>query len=149
MSTKTQIESLIDSDLASGSNITAVEHRNVAKDDEHSFLENIYPDVIDESTVNAIFTRNTDFKYFLKISKTGRKVNINGQILPQVTLPQNQVVFDITDGEYQHLGVYYTTAINQSDEVIRMQLISNQLRTKSSVHLGDILEIDLNYNVEN
>lgn len=149
MSTKAEMEALIDLDLGSGSTITAVEHRNVAKDSEHSFVENIYPDVVDESTINGIFTRNTDFKYFLKVTKTGRKVNINGQVIPQLTLPQNQVVFDITDTEYQHSNTYYGSMINISDESIRMQLIGNQLITKSSVVLGEVFEIDFNYNVTN
>lgn len=103
MSTKSQIQALIDANLADASNITATEHRAV----ETELLNAFYPTVTtvtqaDTSilTVNPIFGEN--LKYELNICKVGRLVTITGIIykISGFGTPSTTWFFEITNSEY-------------------------------------------------
>lgn len=80
MATKTTIQNLINSNLASGSNITASEHRAVL----NSILNEIYPTAIRENnaTVTKVITApnliNTDLQYDCYFIKQGNVVHVKG-----------------------------------------------------------------------
>jgi hypothetical protein len=79
MSTKATIQTLINTNLADGSSITASEHRAV----ENSLLNELYPSNIYETQgSNTITTENTsNFGYQIHIIKQGRLVTITGLII--------------------------------------------------------------------
>ena len=79
MSTKTQIQTLINTNLADGSSITAPEHREV----ENSLLNELYPtNIYETQSSNTITTENTsNFGYQIHIIKQGRLVTITGSII--------------------------------------------------------------------
>ena len=75
MSTKTTIQNLIDTNLASGSDITAIEHRAVLT----SVLNNLYPTTqIETNETGVITTSNANFSYTLNFTKIGRLVYVTG-----------------------------------------------------------------------
>lgn len=105
MATKATIETLINTNLATNSLITATEHRAV----EQSLLDAFYPTVVNVTQADTtIFTANPAFAgtflYELNVVKTGRLVTVTGHFvkksLDNTTLRE---YFTITNPEY--LGV--------------------------------------------
>lgn len=79
MSTKTNIQNLINTNLADSSSITASEHRAV----ENSLLNELYPTPVYETqaTTNTITAKNAtinNLNYDISIVKQGRLVTISG-----------------------------------------------------------------------
>ena len=101
MSTKSQIQALIDANLADASNITATEHRAV----ETELLNAFYPTV---STVTqadtSILTLNSALagtvEYELNVCKVGRLVTITGVIYKQSGSSSVVPFFEITNSDY-------------------------------------------------
>lgn len=99
MATKTEVQSLIDTNLADASNITASEHRAV----EGAFVDELYPTPIyDTQATTNVFTKiDNDYTYNFKIAKQGSVVNLSGS-LGQSTggTIGNQNIVTITDTDY-------------------------------------------------
>lgn len=149
MATKAQIETLIDTDLASASDITATEHRNVLFDDTDSIVNQIYATPINDThSSNTITTNNANFNYDVIITKTGRKVHITGTVTANATLGAGATMFAISDSEYQTTYQAYGTAIINND-VIGIQLSSNNLNLLQSVFNLEVFFIDITYEVTN
>ena len=103
MATKATIETLINTNLATGSLITATEHRAV----EQALLDALYPTPIYEThtTTNTITAKNptlSGLHYNISIIKQGRLVTITGILWnntgSQVT--NTDYFFEIINSEY-------------------------------------------------
>jgi hypothetical protein len=70
MATKTTIQNLIDTNLASGSNITATEHRAVL----NTILNELFP------TSDTYIVATGDVQYNLTFTKVGNKCTLSGSI---------------------------------------------------------------------
>lgn len=100
MSTKSQIQALIDANLADASNITATEHRAV----ENKLLDEFYPTVFSfNETDSSILTLNPTFegivRYDLNVCKVGRLITITG-IIYRMSGSSTGWFFEITNSEY-------------------------------------------------
>ncbi|MCP4984848.1 MAG: hypothetical protein GY928_01925 [Colwellia sp.] len=87
MSTKAQIETLIDTDLASTSDITAIEHRNVLNNDNASVLNNMYgTELVDSDSTQTYFTLQTaaSATFDMTILKQGREVTVSMSVTPLI-----------------------------------------------------------------
>lgn len=102
MATKATIQTLINTNLATNSTITAAEHRAV----ENQLLNEIYPDIITVTEADTnIFTAATIsgvvFSYRLNVVKIGRLVTIKGWIkLTTSSSVTERVYATITNPEY-------------------------------------------------
>lgn len=86
MATKAQIQALIDAQITSGApQITAVEHRDVLKDNANSILNELYGDVQEYTHLdgNTFFTLIQDpaAQYVIRVCKQGRQVHMTGNII--------------------------------------------------------------------
>ena len=114
MSTKALIATLIDTDLADTSDITAIEYRNVYKDDTDSILANIYgDDVSDSDSTETFFTLQSaglaSFSMF--IIKQGREVTVNSSVLA-ISDVFRLGSFNAGEFTIQSGGTYYATGYN-------------------------------------
>lgn len=86
MATKAQIQANIDSLIDDGGLSTAEELRDALKNGPNSLLESLYPEVIQDSHLTSnLFVKDpslpSDTEYYLNITKQGRVVVVNGQII--------------------------------------------------------------------
>lgn len=82
-STKAQLGTTIDTNLADASNITGIDHRDTLKDNAENLLDEIYGDILadthsTETYLNLATPLSAEFA--IKIVKQGRQVTINGWI---------------------------------------------------------------------
>lgn len=104
MSTKTNIQNLINTNLADASSITASEHRSV----ENSLLNEVYPTPIYETqaTTNTITAKNAtinNLNYDISIVKQGRLVTITGILwnnTGSIIDDSENYFFEIINSEY-------------------------------------------------
>lgn len=149
MSTRAEIQALIDADLASASDITATEHRNVLADDADSILENIYmTPVNDTHSSNTITTSNANFNYDVEITKIGRQVHIVGTVSANTSLAAGATMFAISDTDYQTAYQAYGKVI-ENGTTGGVQLSSNNLNLLQSVFELEVFFIDITYEVTN
>jgi hypothetical protein len=83
MSDKSTIETLIDTNLATATAITAIEVRDTLKDNANSLLNNFYPtEQSDTQATESILTLSTPgiATFDITVLKTGRKVSISGVV---------------------------------------------------------------------
>lgn len=151
MATKSEIQTLIDTDLASTSDITAAEHRNVLKDDGNSLLDEIYASVVtdDETTTNVFTADNANKEYNLNIVKQGRKVRVSGTINNDTGgVTAGFITWcDITTTEYQQNStIYRFTGVSQTDAShITFTLGLNSLGVSDPLADGETVNIDFTY----
>lgn len=149
MSTRAEIQALIDTDLADSSNITATEHRNVLADDSDSILENIYMTPVTETQVsNTITTNNAYYDYNVNFTKTGRNVHITGS----VTSKDNNAlflapIFAISDSEYQTSYIAFGSGVTDAGETMRIGLSSNNLIMYNVLFANETMYINITYQV--
>ena len=149
MATKTTIENLINSNLASGSNITASEHRAVL----NIILNELYSDVIlQDTTLTEILSPLTsDISYKILISKNGNNVNINGFIrnVGSSAIAEGFELFDIVDTEYRQRvpldSFTVVRGVTQIPNVILVFKINNKIAL-GSIGLGFNETIYFNFN---
>jgi hypothetical protein len=150
MSTKTTIQNLIDSNLASGSNITATEHRAVLT----SVLNNLYPTPLVDThlTTNVITAFGSNFEYELAFTKVGRLVHVVGSITNVSGLILDiQDIATITNAEFNPI----TTIIpvlqghNSSGQTINIQVETGQLVLASTFGVATVFFINQSYPVIN
>ena len=103
MATKSTIQTLINTNLADASNITASEHRAV----ENSLLNELYPTAIYETqaTTNTITAKNptiANLNYNISIVKQGRLVTISGILFNNTSsiISDSEYFFEIINSEY-------------------------------------------------
>lgn len=106
MSTKTQIQTLIDTVLASEGGISGADVRNVLKDSADSILENIYPTPLVDSDATETYLDLTNADdpnatFSVTITKNGRWVDINGTYTTAVGNVNS--LFEIKTGTYPEL----------------------------------------------
>ena len=149
MATKTTIENLINSNLASGSNITASEHRDVL----NIILNELYSDVIlQDTTLTEILSPLTsDINYKILISKNGNNVNINGFISNDSlsAIAGSFELFDIVDTEYRQrvpLNIFAVVrGVTQIPGVILVFKLNNKI-SLGNIGLGVNETIYFNFN---
>ena len=148
MSTKTTIQNLIDTNLASGSDITAIEHRAVLT----SVLNELYSDVIlQDTTLTEILSPLTsDINYKILISKNGNNVNINGYIRNEGSaIDGGFELFDIVDTEYRQRvpldSLAVVLGVTQIPSVILVFKLNNKI-SLGNIGLGISETIYFNFN---
>ena len=144
MATKTTIENLINSNLASGSNITASEHRAVL----NIILNELYPTPISDTqaTTNVVTKIGTNFEYQLQFTKTGRNIhvcgsitNISGSILDYV-----DDILEVTNTEFEPY-TNYTLIGSNSNGNVALSFNSDALTLVSSIGVGETIFINQIY----
>ena len=144
MATKTTIENLINSNLASGSNITASEHRAVL----NIILNELYPTPISDTqaTTNVVTKISNNFTYNLQFSKVGRNIhvcgsitNISGSILSSV-----EEILEVTNAEFEPYTTYDFIGSNSNGNVI-LSFNSDALTLITSMGVGETIIINQTY----
>lgn len=149
MATRAEIQTLIDTDLASASDITATEHRNVLANDADSILNNIYmTPVNDTHSSSTITTSNANFNYDVEITKIGRQVHIVGTVSANASLAAGATMFAISDAEYQTTYQAYGKVIG-AGTTGGLQISSNNLNLLQSIFELEVIFIDIVYEVTN
>lgn len=150
MSIKSVILSLINTKLASASNITASEHREV----EVALLDNLYPTVINEThaTTNTITTKNTvntNLQYNVNIYKQGRTVFINGFIKNNSGSAVNDFFLKIVGSEYlpapiDYAGNFYICNTNETLSGLNLATLDEN-KIRGIVPANGTVVFSLNY----
>ncbi len=150
---KALIETLIDTNLASGTAITATEVRAVLKDDTNSLLNTFYPtEVTDDEASEAQLTLTTtsSANFDIRILKTGRKVSISGTITGLIAITNIGVItageFTATEGQ-----TYYSTSFETTNREARQMSIVNSggvttLLISPTLEIGEIINFTIFYN---
>ena len=162
MATKAEIQNLINTNLASGSNIEAVDHRAVLNE----VLDNLYgikkfdENSLTATTNNVVTSEEVDLAYKIFITKTGTRVNIDGFIFNQkgTIIPSNTVFFTLSDPEY----LMDTTIIGQSYtlrtlgfsstgdlDIIRISLSNQELKILDPMPISETTRFSITYNTSN
>jgi len=157
MSTKSTIQTLINTNLADSSDILASEHRAV----ENALLNELYPDIVNESDSGVDFnitdknTINTDLGYNIYIIKQGRLVTIKGEIINNseiiISDEADNYFFEIIGSDYiPHVdsSEYWQPSIDISGVAVPIKIVNNKLylATASS---SPILNFSLTYFTQN
>lgn len=148
MSTKANIISLINTDLASGSNIEATEHRNVLHTNENSLLEAMYGDVItDNNLTETITTSNADFEYAINVNQIGRNITVSGFIRALNTVEYLSNVFSFQGNNYETGGKAYHTIGYKSNSysVMPLRINGNNLDVMASIFSGEEYRFTITY----
>ena len=144
MATKTTIENLINSNLASGSNITASEHRAVL----NIILNELYPTPISDTqaTTNVVTKIGTNFTYNLQFTKTGRNIHICGSItnISGSILNSLEDILKITNSEFEPY-TNYTLIGSNSNGNVELSFNSDALTLVSSIGVGEQIIINQTY----
>lgn len=132
MSTKAEIEANIDAKLASGSGITATEHRAVLKDDLVSILNECYPDIVNDThvTQNVFLPDAAGVEYDLKIVKQGRLVFLSGTITNNTGGPRTGLI-EITDVASEYMMAAGATSYGVDSSPSAVCVISNGTGTRT------------------
>jgi len=144
MATKTELQTLINTNLASGTSITALEHREV----ENAIIDALYPARIFETSASTnVFTNDiTGLVYVMTVWKQGNNVNVSGEMTNNTgRILSGEDLISITNSEFfpDNLLIqspYYFFASNLLFSVTT----SNKLRINDS--LGDGLTVYFNFN---
>jgi hypothetical protein len=90
MSTKAEIETQIDTDLANASSITASDHRNTLRNGTHNILDTLYPTVLTDSNATSTYlTWGASSSWSANICKIGRAVHLNVSVTANGTMQLN------------------------------------------------------------
>ena len=146
MATKTTIENLINSNLASGSNITASEHRAVL----NIILNELYPTPISDTqlTTNVVTKIGTNFTYNLQFSKVGRNIHVCGIITKvsgsSILGDDLEEILEITNSEFEPYTTYTLIGSNSNGNVA-LSFNSNALTLTTSMGVGERIIINQTY----
>ena len=135
MATKAEITALVNANLASGSSITAAEHRAVLTG-ANSILEGVYSDVVtDTHILENVTTANGNFAYNIAISKVGRHITISGNFDCINTQSANATIFTLSDTDLVGLDATatYGFARNDQGEMIRVYVLGNTFKSANTV----------------
>ena len=168
MATKQNIINKVDTDLASGGNIQATDHRGVLHGTSDSLIENFYGIVTTDnsntsspSNTGIVTPIDSNQNYGLDITKNGNRVNISGSIRNDSgsILPVSTLFFTITDTEYLMQvssgdSSFYGVAckgisLSGAYEDITLRLAGNVLSIKDAMPINSIYKFSLTYNTIN
>ncbi len=154
MSTKENISTLVNTDLASDQPVIATQHRNVLKDSVDSILNNMYADeVIDTEATETHFTLATagSATFTFRFLKQGRKVTINGVVTSLTGTIVNLGTINV--GEFEALvgQTYSGTGIVAGTQTVNSVAISDTggtttLKFKASLTVGQTINFGITYN---
>lgn len=150
MANKTTLQSLSDTNLASGVGIPAADHRAV----NDAFLDEFYATPVTESYTNLAdntpnTTPNSTTHYYrLDFLKQGTAVFINGTLTNKTgSITTNEKWLDIDAGEYtqdsnsvKFVGVSTSTGNN-----VRCELIGSELKVVGALGNNEQIEVDTKY----
>lgn len=165
--TKLSIKAKIQSELTGRTGLlTYPEHEEFLHTDPNSFLENIYPDIINEADIsNSITVNNANINYKVKIVKIGREVTLTGsfQNVSGSTLG-SPTVFSINPSEAEYLvdttpilSIFGNNIVSfgtakplLSNEAISMGVLDNgDIYVMNSVGIGEAFLFTITYNALN
>ena len=153
MSDKATIETLIDTNLASGQPITAVLVRDTLKDDADSLLENFYPtEVTDTESTETYLTLTTPASatFDLKILKVGRRISISATVTASASITNLGIItageLTATTGE-----TYYTVGFVISPEAGKQVSLVNSggvtsILISPALDIGETIQFTIFYN---
>jgi len=160
MAKKAEIQNLINTNIASGSDIKAVDHRAVLTD----VLDNFYGlKTFDydrtSGTTSNILTTSSNLTYEVDITKNGTRVNLTGTIVNNsgVLLPNSTSVFEITNSDYlmqdtNANGTFtysvLTKGIVINNDDVSLQLINNTLRILEPTPRNLSIKFSITYNTQ-
>lgn len=156
MSTKTQIQTLIDTIIDGGLN-TAQKVREVFGTGTSSILNNLYGTVISKSKnpnandTTGIVTAGFDNAYDVQIVKQGRKVTINGTFSTSFASYPFFTIDTATFPEYEQATpkqVGLATS-NADGSGLPIYLLNNALTTDSYAADGEVFNFSITYNTLN
>lgn len=149
MTTKQEYTDKVNTDLASGSNITAAEHRSVHTG-TNGILDVVYPDSIEDTdqTTNIV-TSSSSIIYQSFFQKVGGLVSVNGFIINMTNAPlSSPSIFNITNQTYQQqTGRAYNSigTSSVSNSSARLILSNNTFSFFGTIGVGERVWFNLNY----
>lgn len=153
MATKAEIEAVINAQLASGQvgGISAINHRNVLKDNSQSILEAIYASGVDDDEVTQTYTTsNARFDYNITFRKIGSTIILTGNFTVNISAPSNVTLFSITNSEFNCIAKNYSCSTNSSTgEVGFLRIINDVVFTRTSFFAGENHNFTLIYTALN
>ena len=156
MPIKANIETLITTDLASASSITAAEHRNVLKDDSNSILTELYNTSFVQDThlsTNVFTLSGTNKNYTFNIQKQGGFVHMTGNLFYTGSgLLLGTAWATITNTEYEpNRYTPFLAYTVLTGEPIRMALFENgatwDIRTIDGTFQNEDITFNFTYSV--
>lgn len=156
MSTKAQLQTLIDTNLATGQPVTAVLHRDMLKDNTNNILDNMYADEIVDTEITAnefLLDILGSAQFSFKILKQGRMVTVTGNITSDVSNLIQVGQFTTTELQCPLGGNYFTVGKISGSTVVKGVEVFNsasqtRIRIKGGIPNGDTLEFQLIYFTE-
>ena len=148
MATKTTIQNLIDTNLSSGSNITATEHRAV----EIALLDAIYPTPLVDThlTTNVLTSILSGVEYQLTFTKVGRMVHVNGFITnTSRSIFSLEMFANITNSEYKPFNGFVIQGHNAFGNTLNIQIESGMMSINSAFGASTSFFINQSYPVIN
>lgn len=147
MSTKQEIKDRIDLSLGNPPVITDVDLLDLLKDATDNILDNSYAtEIVDnEGTTNVLTTAGSSI-YQCRITKQGRRVNINGT-LTGTTFFIN-ILFTITNAEFEPdpTSQYHSIA-SVGNDLATIEINGNNVFI-STVLSGEIVKFNITYNTK-
>lgn len=150
MANKTTLQSLSDTNLASGVGIPAADHRAV----NDSFLDEFYATPVTESytnladnTVNTTPNSTTHY-YRLDFLKQGRLVTVSGTLTNKTgAITSNEKWLDIDAGEYTHDSneVKFSGVSTSTSNNVRCELSGTELKVVGALGNNEQIEVDFKY----
>ncbi len=151
MGTKTDIQTKIATDLASGNTIPISDHRDVLTGSTDSILDNLYADNINDTnaTTNVVTENAANKTYSLNFVKQGRKVTVIGFVRNNTGAftSVNEIWCSITNTEFQQAvsPTYITGHSAASSQPIKFILATNNFAALDSVGINEVVEFNFTY----
>ena len=143
MATKTELQTLINTNLASGTSITALEHREV----ENAIIDALYPAKIEEDWITTNVFRNdiAGLRYNLIIWKQGNNVNVSGELINATggILSNVDLISIINPEFYPDASLFFGYNFYGGNLLF---IITNSNKIKLIDSLGDGLTVYFNFN---
>ena len=153
MSTKTEIGTVIDTNMASTDDITAVEHRDTLKDNADSLKENFYAKAFQDDETDGTFFTLQDIgsaTFDLTIIKQGREVTVDFIVTAILDITR---LGNFTAGELTIISgaTYYSVAQNvflPTKEGVEVRDVSGttSIFFTNAISAGDTILFSITYN---
>lgn len=160
MSTKAQIQSNIDTRMASGLDMPISTHRGVLKDDTHNILDNMYSDNnTDTQSSETFWTLDSpgSCNYTLTYTKQGRIVHVTGVLTDFTTDVNNLATLNISDYYSAETGIsQYGSGFvtGGTDNIMLIEIepgtggSASKIKLKNTASIGMTVNFSLSYLVE-
>lgn len=153
MSTKAQIQAQIDANLASTSDITAVEHRDTWKDNANSILDTMYgTEILDTDATQSIFILDSPgiASFSFRVVKQGREVTLTGTVTAISTLNKlgSFVAGDLTvttGGKYYGVGFIFSPSGITGVSIEEVSTVTSLFFT-DNLNAGEVCTFTITYN---